>query len=334
MTMTTVQTITLQPGDRVLDYASWRPRPGELQALGVKAVIRYVAARTNLPGKLVTAAEVAGLHAQGVGVILNHESYATRAASGYAGGRADGLVMASYCEGLSVPHVPVVASDDTNVTPATLPTHLAYQQGFASTASRPSGPYAENSVMQACVDNGIGAILWYAGARSWSDYKPPIVECHVRQDVVGSVAGKYDMNIVLRPFSVWLPHEAADPPTPKPPTPPTTGADMIIDQRRLTTSPIRLDPNMPWHLQLVAPVGAVGVQLAATVVGSSGAGWLDVWGDGDWPGTSPISYPLISFTKGAPSTGSTVAALTAEGGVNLMASQQVDILVDLLAWVL
>jgi hypothetical protein len=43
---------------------------------------------------------------------------------------------------------------------------------------------------------------------------------------------------------------------------------------------------------------------------------------------------LISFTKGAPSTGSTVAALTAEGGVNLMASQQVDILVDLLAWVL
>lgn len=215
MTTVMVQYATLQPGDLVLDYASFRPTEQLLRDLNIKAVCRYIAQTTKIPGKLLTPAEISWLHSIGVGVIPNYESYATRPNGGYTLGAIDGLFAYNWAtiSGLPV-EVPIVASDDTNVTATTLPSHLNYQIGFDDACTAwGTGPYGDNDIMQACVDAGRSdQILWYAGARSWSGGKDPIPECHMQQTVKGSVGGKYDMNVVLRPVNVWLPHEVQVPP--------------------------------------------------------------------------------------------------------------------------
>lgn len=211
--LTTIQQyITLQPGDRVLDYAAWRPTEQLLRDLGIKAVCRYIAQTTKIQGKLLTTAEIMWLHSIGIGVIPNYESYATRPNGGYSLGAIDGLFAFDWAarEGLPL-ECAIVASDDTNVTATTLPSHLNYQIGFDDACTAwGTGPYGDNDIMQACVDAGRSdQILWYAGARAWSGYKDPIGECHLQQTVKGSVAFKYDMNIVLRPINVWLPHKVS-----------------------------------------------------------------------------------------------------------------------------
>lgn len=202
----------LQPGDVVLDYAAFRPSVQLLRDLKVKAVCRYIAQTTRITGKLLTPSETSFYHNLGIGVIPNFESYATRASGGYALGAVDGLFAQVWGEQNNYPpEGRIVASDDTNVTSATVPTHLQYQIGFDDKCrSWGTGPYGDNDIMQACVDAGRSdQILWYAGARAWSNYALPIAECHFMQTVKGSVAGVYDMNIVLRSFPVWLPNNNA-----------------------------------------------------------------------------------------------------------------------------
>lgn len=210
--MTTIiqQYITLEPGDRVLDYAGFRPTEQLLRDLNIKAVCRYIAQTTKIAGKLLTPLEIAWLHSIGVGVIPNYESYATRPNGGYSLGAIDGLFAYNWAQLSNLPHeCAIVFSDDTNVTATTLPSHLNYQIGADDACTAwGTGPYGDNDIMQACVDAGRSdQILWYAGARAWSGYKDPIAECHLQQTVKGSVAGVYDMNVVLRPVNVWLPHE-------------------------------------------------------------------------------------------------------------------------------
>jgi hypothetical protein len=204
--------VILNPGDIVLDYATWRPtlddfdRIAQQQGRPVRAVVRYQAAKTSIPAKLLQEPERRWLHevAQ-VGIIVCHESYATRAASGFNGGVADGQYIQAWADSVGYPaDVPIAAADDTNETAPTVPTAYQYQLGFDVVNSRPTGPYGDNDIMQACVDRGAATgVLWYAGARSWSGGHDPIAECHVQQTVAGSVAGKYDMNHVLLPLRAW-----------------------------------------------------------------------------------------------------------------------------------
>lgn len=215
MTLVHLEYLTLQPGDLVLDYATWRPPSAQfLRDLGVKAVVRYQAAKTLIPTKLLEDPETKWLHDNGFGVLVCHESYATRAASGYNGGIADGQFMQAWADDKKYPaECGIIFADDTNETAPTLPTAGQYQLGADVVNTRGTGPYGDNDIMQWCVDMGVATgILWYAGAVSWSGGKPPIAECHVQQTIKGSVGGKYDMNVVLRPLNVWLPHDVEVPP--------------------------------------------------------------------------------------------------------------------------
>lgn len=227
---------TLQPGDIVLDYI-YNPTvhtEALLKSLNVKAVGRYIAQSSHIAGKLTTDAEIAWLHSIGIGWFPIFESYASRPADGYIGGVTDGQFANIRLAQYKVPmQVPLVVADDMNVLPTTVATHLQYQRGFDEYCSWGTGPYGDNDIMQACVDAGIAdTILVYAGARAWSNSNPPIKECHMEQTVKGSVQGVYDMNHVLLPFNVWLPHEVTI--TPQPPS-----GDDVQDNNVYTNSEIR-----------------------------------------------------------------------------------------------
>lgn len=82
----------------IIDYSFWRPARDELA--GVIDVIRYL---SHDPAKHVTAAELAELHAWGIGTALVFEDTATRAEGGATFGTADGAFARDTMAALGVP---------------------------------------------------------------------------------------------------------------------------------------------------------------------------------------------------------------------------------------
>ena len=96
--------MSLQPGDRVIDYSYARPRLDVAAHAGAKAVIRYSAGAASNPahashkdnaGKLISPAEFKAILAAGLDVIANDEWYETRVTEGYSAGYADGKAAAA-----------------------------------------------------------------------------------------------------------------------------------------------------------------------------------------------------------------------------------------------
>ncbi len=215
--MTAVATVTA--GWRGVDYSFGRPDPVELRRLGYRFAVRYISPTVSNP-KNVTAAEIAALHAAGVGVLLVWESTATRPFAGAAAGAADGKASAAWCSRLGYPSgVPVMAAVDTDVTASTLAKVLAYLDAFAAeVAPWPLGVYADTDVIEAMA--GRSVLNWKPNARAWSTKPSSLV--HVQQHASTSLAGAVvDTNTALRPFPVWLPSS-----DPTPIIPPTEEADM------------------------------------------------------------------------------------------------------------
>lgn len=203
--------IIIPSGAIVLDYATWRPSIAQLDAIGASGVLRYLAQATTLPGKLVTADEIVYYHNGGVAVGLNYESSRSDFDGGYSRGRVNGLFSSTMAESYNYPlDVPVWVSDDTNVGPTNIATHLAYAEGFRDgVLPWEMGIYGDNDILNAAYVSGITRWLWYAGAKSWSSGKPPIEGCNVEQTVKDSTPS-YDMNRVLLPFPMWLPNQKED----------------------------------------------------------------------------------------------------------------------------
>jgi Domain of unknown function (DUF1906) len=87
------------PPDAV-DYSFSRANIAQLVAAGIKLVSRYL---SHDSGKNLSAAEAKALLAAGIAVLLNWETYADRAAEGYAAGVADGRDAAALARSIGAP---------------------------------------------------------------------------------------------------------------------------------------------------------------------------------------------------------------------------------------
>jgi RHS repeat-associated protein len=73
--------------------------------------------------------------------------------------------------------------------------------------------------------------------------------------------------------------------------------------------------------------GVAAVAVNVTSIGSTGGGFLTVWGPGSRPNTSNVNY-----LTGATITNLTITALSSTGTINIWAQTQTDVIVDVVGW--
>lgn len=207
-----VNTVTIVPGDVVLDYAFWRPTAQEIKDRNIKCVVRYISYGTSK--KRITLDEILFLHSQGVAILIIFEWSATRANQGRQAGLDDGAFSHNNLHELDYPvdaELAALFAIDTNTIAGNIQAHAAYSEGFDEGLGdyTASGIYGDNDIISYCILNNITILNWWAGASAWSNGKPPVEGCHVRQTISGSTPN-FDNNRVLKPFKAWLPHEESD----------------------------------------------------------------------------------------------------------------------------
>lgn len=204
------QLIPIGLEDVVLDYAFWRPTAQEIAERKIKCVVRYISYGTSK--KRVTKEEIDFLHSNGVAVLIIFEWNATRANQGRPAGLEDGAFSHNNLHELGYPvGCAALFAIDTNTIPANASQHQAYSEAFDEALGdyTASGIYGDNDIISYCILNNITILNWWAGASAWSNGKPPVSGCHVRQTISGSTPN-FDNNRVLIPFEAWLPHEESD----------------------------------------------------------------------------------------------------------------------------
>jgi hypothetical protein len=141
-----------------VDYSFDHPTPQELKAAGKHFACRYVYPHSQAPKtKNLTRAEASALHAQGIEVISNYESYAGRSGDGYAAGQADARAGDQQHKECGAPgNRPIFFSVDFDTTSADYARIDAYFKGAASVlgVSR-VGAYGEYDLMKHLIDHGL-----------------------------------------------------------------------------------------------------------------------------------------------------------------------------------
>lgn len=185
---------------------------------GVRFVVRYLTG--GMVGKQLTADEVAGWHAAGIGVAVVWETTALRAEDGYQAGQDDahGALVALAAVG-APPQLPVylAVDEDTTVGP-----HITgYFQGAASVIPHPRiGVYGGLRVVQGCLDARLAAYAWQT--RAWSgtpvewDPRAQLRQLGTTTTIAGTVC---DWNVsTVDDFGAWWPGGVTPGPSPSPAT--------------------------------------------------------------------------------------------------------------------
>lgn len=206
-----------------VDYSWSRPDPHQLAAAGIKLACRYL---SHDSGKNVTTAEVAALHAAGIGVLANWESQPGRPLLGAPAGAQDGADAAELAEAVGFPHGSVIyPSCDTDTTAAQWPTIAAYYRAFrAALAGRyRCGVYSEADLIDYLHRQGIIDAAWQTVA--WSNGRisvnADLYQYQINQTLAG---GSVDFNTIIRAdalgawWPVGSPHTATPTPAPNQPT--------------------------------------------------------------------------------------------------------------------
>ena len=234
--MTTTQIVTINPGDKGADYVSLTPTvKAWLLANDIRFVIRYIARRT-LIGKIVTADEIAWLHANRIAVCLNYEGSENDLYTGAVGGVANGAWSRTAAEGYGCPPgVALFVSVDTDVTGSNLGTATAYARGFLGQVGgyRP-GVYGDTDLLGAVKD--LHPVGWLPNAWLYNAIagNPSV---HIKQ---GRQVNGIDPNVCVAAFPAWLPHEPPPviaPPVIAPPvivTPPAPGKENTLMNQLFT----------------------------------------------------------------------------------------------------
>lgn len=154
-----------------IDHSSAPPDPRKLRDAGVDFVCRYVSTPGN--PKNVTAAEVAGLHANGIAVVLVFETTAERALDGYTAGRADAQAAAAQALAVGLGGAPIYFAVDFDMQPAQLPGVDRYFLGAQRELGyKRTGVYGGHSVVKAQLDAGNCKYAWQTYAWSNSEWDP------------------------------------------------------------------------------------------------------------------------------------------------------------------
>jgi hypothetical protein len=156
-----------------LDYAGGRPGGAAIKAAGFSFVVRYLTSGgVELPGKLLTPAEMADLAAHDVMVACNYEKAADRMLDGYAAGVSDAQEATAVCLSLGHPSTHAAYfSADFDATPAQQAEIDDYLRGCASVIGLDRvGIYGGYWVVKRCLDNHTATWAWQGSG--WSPRNP------------------------------------------------------------------------------------------------------------------------------------------------------------------
>jgi hypothetical protein len=221
-----------------IDYAWHHPNPAAIKAAGYSFVIRYL---SHDPTKDITAAEVAELHAAGLGILLVFETAAGRATQGFAAGEADAEEAARRALALGYPDVcPLFFAVDTDATVSAVEQYFAAAKRFCP----PAGVYGGIDVVDSLLAAGGVHFGWQTDAWSGVAVSTRAQLYQRKHPTLGGLlagpAGDFDEDVVLQPLSVWG-APAATKPTPAPTPAPTDWSLTVqtIDLRNAATAPVR-----------------------------------------------------------------------------------------------
>jgi len=151
----------------IADYSWARPSAAAMKELGIIGVIRYLGPGNR--GRDITAAEVAQLHRDGLGVGLVWETTTHAALAGWQAGHADLTAANRHADALGYPaHMPLFYACDTDVTPHQIRGPVADTfRGAIQASRRPVRPYGEADVLDIlCGEMGLMPCGWQCMA--WS----------------------------------------------------------------------------------------------------------------------------------------------------------------------
>jgi len=206
--------VILEPGDIVLDYASTITDPSTLERMvsaGVKAVVRYISVSPTGPSD-IQPAEVAALHAAGLGILVVFEEAKNSALAGRLAGVGHGNAARNNLLRLGYPgDIPVIVNaQDTGLVPSQYRYVADYVAGFMDAVRWGGGliVYGGTSVCEyiiAQIPSVLG--IWKAGADGWSghDDSHVIVEQHFGyvHPSVQTLGLTVDDNTARHPLKVW-----------------------------------------------------------------------------------------------------------------------------------
>lgn len=155
---------------RGYDYAGGRPSGAALKADGVAFVARYLAdGGQDLPLKRMTPEEANDLRANGIAIVSNWESKASRMREGYEAGKADALAAQEWHRHCGGPDDAVIYfSCDYDEPEGDQPGVNAYLRACCDVLGGPKrvGIYGAYYVCKRALDAGVANFMWQTEA--WS----------------------------------------------------------------------------------------------------------------------------------------------------------------------
>lgn len=178
---------------RGVDYSWARPGAVAIKAAGFDFVVRYVPYAGD-GGKGLTAAELADIRANHLGLAMVFESTAARHRDGIGAGLIDGQKAWEALRELGIPDIPVFFAVDFDAQPFDFPVIDAYQRGaMGALGPRRVGIYGSHDVVEHCVQ--AGTANWFWQCLAWSHGRKHPAR-HLFQDFPGTVinGGEVDIN--------------------------------------------------------------------------------------------------------------------------------------------
>jgi hypothetical protein len=186
----------------VIDYAWQHPNPAAIKAAGYVGVVRYL---SHDPSKDVTAAEIAALHKAGLSVRLVWETTARRALDGWRAGIVDRREAEKRAAALGYPKgCPIFYAVDCDADPAKV---VPYFKGVNRVHGYPVGAYGSKRVVEALWKAGLASRLWQTEAWSGTavSSRASLYQRVKPTHTIKGAKGGWDENVVLHPFSAWMP---------------------------------------------------------------------------------------------------------------------------------
>lgn len=201
-----------------LDFSFARPSIADIEAAGIRLVIRYLTG----PGKAIDKAELDSYLAAGISVAFVFEVGVNDMAGGFAQGVINAHLAISAAEALGVWPIPIYFTVDEDLPDATVA--VPYFQGIDSVAHGLVGDYGEGLLLLLLNKMGLTQYHWLSESTGFPDYAAAMASGIVglQQLFNASPVDGTDLNNVLKVDVGQYPR-----PTPKPdPPPPAEELDM------------------------------------------------------------------------------------------------------------
>lgn len=215
-----VQKVLARGGDWVAEGMNYE----EFKRSGYSFALRYVV--PSIPGKMVSALEVASAHAAKVDVGFVYETTGTTWQGGMTAGEEDGAASIDAIASIKAPKgIAVYHAVDSQVMDSEMPTVIQWVAGLTkSMTDYQVGVYGQFSVMQAIARAYPHVLLWQTPAWSSGGVYPALEIFQDSQVTIGAIT--LDTDSLLEESAGFWKAEI----TPPPPPPKGNDVDKLITQ--------------------------------------------------------------------------------------------------------